>query len=129
MKVQSLERSGANILRIVTASLVAVVVSFGLILLFALLIKWFGWEDGVITPVNIAIKIVSVAVGVLVATKNANKVVAVGMVVGILYVVISFVAFSGFLGTFSLSLNNLWDLCLGAISGALVGVISNIIRK
>ena len=129
MKVQSLERSGANILRIVTASLVAVVVSFGLILLFALLIKWFGWKDGVITPVNIAIKIVSVAVGVLVATKNANRVVAVGMVVGILYVFISFVAFSGFLGTFSLSLNNLWDLCLGAISGALVGVISNIIRK
>jgi len=129
MKVQSLERSGANILRIVTASLVAVVVSFGLILLFALLIKWFGWEDGVITPVNIAIKIVSVAVGVLVATKNANKVVAVGMVVGILYVVISFVACSWILGTFTLSLYNLWDLCLGAISGALVGVISNIIRK
>ena len=49
MKVQSLERSGANILRIVTASLVAVVVSFGLILLFALLIKWFGWKDGVLT--------------------------------------------------------------------------------
>ena len=129
MKVETLDRSNAGILRIITASLIAVVASFGLILLFALMIKWFGWSDGVITPVNIAIKIVSIAIGVLVATKNSNKVVYVGMIVGMLYIAISFVVFSAFLGSFSLSLNNLWDLCLGAVSGALVGVISNIIHK
>lgn len=129
MKVQALERTNVSVLRMITASLVSVVVSLGLILLFALCIKWFGWSDAVITPVNIGIKIVSVVVGVLMATKNANRALIVGMIVGSIYVVFSFLAFSMFLGEFDLSINNLWDLCLGAVSGAIVGGVSNVINK
>ena len=63
-----------NVAPILMASLIAVIVSFVLILVFALLIKWLDWKDSVIAPVNIVIKLVSIAVGVLIATKNGSKV-------------------------------------------------------
>ena len=128
MKVKVEASENASLLKIIIASLISVVVSLVLIVLFALLIKWRGWGDNIILPINIGIKIVSVAVGVLVAIKNSLHAPRVGMIVGALYVVISFVTFSALLGSFSLSLNNLWDLLLGVAVGAIVGVFSNIIK-
>lgn len=115
--------------RIIISTLISVIVSLGLILVFALLIKWFGWADNVIRPVNIAIKLISIIVGVMVATKSNDGAVLKGMIVGGLYIILSFVLFSLLLGSFSLSIENFWDLLMGIIAGAIVGVISNIIHK
>lgn len=116
-------------MRLLLASTIAVIVSLGLILIFALLIKWFDWSDGVIAPVNIAIKIISIGVGAIIATKNTSKRLINGAKVGALYVVISYICFSLLLGQFSLSLENLWDLIFGFIFGAIMGIVANIIHK
>ena len=128
MKVKVEASTNASLMKIIISTLIAVVVSLVLIVIFALLIKWLGWEDNVILPINVGIKIVSVAVGVLVAIKNSLHAPRVGVIVGALYVVVSYITFSALIGSFSLSLNNLWDLLLGVGVGAIVGVFNNLIK-
>ena len=128
MKVKVEASTNASLMKIIISTLISGVVSLVLIVIFALLIKWLGWEDNVILPINVGIKIVSVAVGVLVAIKNSLHAPRVGMIVGALYVVVSYITFSALIGSFSLSLNNLWDLLLGVGVGAIVGVFNNLIK-
>lgn len=118
-----------GVLKILLSSLIAVIASLVLILIFALLIKWFEWGDNIIAPVNIAIKILSIAIGVLVATKNGGRALAKGSIIGGAYVLLSYVVFSALLGNFSLSIGNLWDLVFGVITGGIVGIICNVIHK
>lgn len=117
------------IAKIILASIIAVIVSLGLILIFALLIKWFNWSDNVITPVNIVIKLVSIAVGVLIATKSGEKRMLKGTLVGLSYVLVSFIVFSLLIGKFSFGVDNVWDLLLGVVGGGIIGIINNIIHK
>ena len=128
MKVKVEPSTNVGPLKIIISALIAVVVSLVMIVLFALLIKWRGWDDKVILPINIAIKTISVAVGAFVAVKNARYAPRVGMIVGALYVVVCFITFSALLGSFSLGLNNLWDLLLGVAVGAIVGVFNKLIK-
>lgn len=128
MKVNVQAPTNASLLKIIISALISVVVSLVLIVIFALLIKWCGWEDSVILPINIIIKITSVAIGSLFAIRNSLHAPRVGMIVGVLYVVISYITFSALLGSFSLSLNNLWDLLLGVAVGAIVGIFSKLIK-
>ncbi len=118
-----------GIAKIILASIIAVIVSLGLILIFALLIKWFNWSDNVITPVNIVIKLVSIAVGVLIATKSGEKRMLKGTLVGLSYVLVSFIVFSLLIGKFSFGVDNVWDLLLGVVGGGIIGIINNIIYK
>lgn len=118
-----------GIAKIILASIIAVIVSLGLILIFALLIKWFNWSDNVITPVNIVIKLVSIAVGVLIATKSGEKRMLKGTLVGLSYVLVSFIVFSLLIGKFSFGVDNVWDLLLGVVGGGIIGIINNIIHK
>ena len=118
-----------GISKLILSALIAVIVSFGLILIFAMLIKWLGGSDSVITPVNVVIKLISIAVGVIIATKNGGRGLIKGIAVGAIYIIFSYVAFSALLGSFSLGLGNLWDLLFGVVSGGIIGIISNIIKK
>lgn len=112
-----------NYFKLFFASVISLVLSLGLILIFALTIKWFNLSDGVIAPVNIVIKILSIAVGVLIATKDGRLGIKKGAVVGSMYIVLCYIVFSALLGSFSLGISNLWDLLLGIISGAVLGVL------
>ena len=84
---------GKNILNMFVGVGVALIVSLVLILLFALLIKWFDWSDGIITPANIVIKIVSIAVGVIFITKDGNKGALKGAFMGLIYILMCFLVF------------------------------------
>jgi len=129
MKVNVLSEQKLGWARIILSALIAVIVSLALILLFAALIKWFEWSDSVITPVNIVIKILSIGVGVIIATRNGNKALVKGVLVGAGYIILSYVSFSLLLGSFSLSLENLWDLLFGIVVGGIVGIICNVVKK
>ena len=118
-----------GIARILLSTVIAVIVSLGLILIFALLIKWFEWGDGVIAPVNIIIKIISIAVAVIIATRGGGQALKKGIFVGAGYIILSYIIFSALLGSFALSLENLWDLIFGTVAGGIIGVMTNIIKK
>ena len=126
---QKATKEKMNFLPIVSGVVLSIVVSLVLILLFALLIKWLEWGDAVIKPINVAIKIISIAVGVLVATRDGKNGLKKGAVVGVLYVLLSFLIFSLLLGSFSLSMKFVWDLLLGLLSGVLLGVLCVNLKK
>lgn len=128
-KVRVEAKEKTNIFKLLFASLVSAVVSLGLILLFALFIKWFNLSDGVIAPINIVIKIISIAVGVIIVTRDGKSGIKKGSMVGAIYIILCYIIFSVLLGNFSLSLSNLWDVLLGVVSGGILGVIFVNIKK
>lgn len=125
----STNENKTSYLKIVIGSVVALIVSLVLILLFALLIKWVNWGDGVIIPANIIIKIISMAVGIFIATKDGTKGLSKGIIVGVLYIFLSFLIFSIIAGSFVFSLSLLYDVLLGIFGGGIIGIIAVNIRK
>ena len=119
----------SSVIRIIVGCVVALIVSLVLILLFALLIKWFNWGDGVIIPANIVIKIISMAVGIFIATKDGTKGLTKGIIVGACYILLSFIVFSIIAGKFAFTLSLLYDLLLGVFGGAIIGIIAVNIKK
>lgn len=112
-----------NPFKVLLASVVSVLVSLGLILIFALVIKWFSLSDAVIAPVNIVIKILSIALGVMILTKDGSRGIIKGIILGVIYIIVCYCIFSLLLGAFTFSVSNLWDLLFGAGVGAICGVI------
>ena len=118
-----------SFLPVVSGVVLSLVASLILILAFAFLIKTFEWGDGIITPINVAIKIISIATGVFVATKDGKGGLKKGAIVGTLYILLSFLIFSILLGSFSLSAKLIWDLLLGLLGGIILGVMCVNLRK
>ena len=79
------------------------------------------------TPVVAAL--VYIIIGVLIVARSTTKCFTCGALVGVLYVLISYICFSALLGAFALSIENLWDVLFGMVVGGIVGIIINIIRK
>lgn len=123
------ETSKLSIFKLILSSIISVLISLGLILIFALVIKWFNLADNIIEPVNIVIKILSVSVGVFIITRDGSRGIVKGTLVGAIYSVLCYVIFSLLLGSFAISLTNLWDLLLGVVSGALLGILFVNIKK
>lgn len=95
-----------------------------MILLFALLIRFFNISESAIFPINQVIKIISVFLGVFVVLKNFNRNGFLkGILLGLLYYVLSTIVFSILQGAFSFKLNNILDLILTSFIGGIIGII------
>jgi len=117
-------KKGFFIKEIVIATIIALISSIVLILIFALLIKLFGISESAIKPTNIGIKTFSILLGIFVGQRSSVKVVLRGAIVGLLYCLISFLLFSALSGSFSFGNLKLVDI-LFAIA---VGIIASIIK-
>ena len=111
-------------LRFTKGLIVAVILSLGLVLLFAFCLKWFDLADSFIVPVNMAIKGLCVVVGSIISIKkDTEKGLLKGASFGALFIVLAFVVFSILSGSFSLNLSNLLDLVFASTLGGIVGVV------
>lgn len=104
--------------------IVSLIVSFALILVFALIIKLTNLPDGWIVPVNLIIKALSVAMGVVIYTKSRSGGLKKGVVMAISYVTLAFVIFSALSGGFSIG----WELLIDYVFASVVGIIVGVIR-
>lgn len=107
----------------VKGTIIAIIVSLVLVVLFAFFIKWFNLSDNFIYPVTLGIKAISVIFGALVAVKGSSKGLIKGSLFGICYIVFAFLLFSVLSGGFSVELSSLLDLLSAAILGGIVGII------
>ncbi|MBS7400998.1 MAG: TIGR04086 family membrane protein [Eubacteriales bacterium] len=106
--------------------LCAVVVTLLFILGFALLVQLTGMSNQVITPVMQVVKVVCIFVAVAIAIKPAkSKGWLYGAVVGLLYMVLTFLIFSMIDGQFVIGVKALSDL----LFQVLVGVVSAVILR
>ena len=102
---------------------VAMTISFGLVLAFAFSLKWWQINESMIMPMNLLIKMVSVIFGAMVAIKGERAGLVKGVVFGLVYMIVAFVSFSILANTFSLDIGFFLDLICSAVAGAIVGII------
>lgn len=118
----------SNISDVLKAVLLSVLISLGLVLIFAIIIKFASLPSNVIMPVNIAIKIISVLVGTLIGFKNAQNGLLKGAITGLLYMLFTFFIFAALNGFKDVKFS--WiDLITLPIAGAVSGIIAVNIRR
>lgn len=118
------------IISIMKGAIVSVAVTLVLILAFALIIRFFNVSDNVIFPVNQVIKVVSLFIGMMAVTKgNKEKGLVKGILLGLVYFILSFTVFSILQSSFTFQISNFYDLLLTALMGGIVGLISVHIGK
>ena len=103
--------------------IVSMLLSFGLVLIFAFSLKWIALNDSAIMPMNLGIKIISVIFGSMIAVKGNNKGLFKGMGFGMVYMTVAFVSFSVLANTFMFDLSFLLDLVCSSVAGGIVGII------
>ena len=109
---------------IISGTIVAVASTLIMILIFALLIRFFNIKDTFIFPVNQIIKVTSLFIGSFVSLKGVkSKGFLQGLLIGLIYFVLSFIVFSILQNKFSLTMSNVYDLILTTLMGGIVGII------
>ena len=106
--------------------LCAVIVTLLFILGFALVVQLSGMSSAVITPIMQVVKVVCIFVAVAIAIKPAkSKGWLFGALVGLLYMVLTFLIFSLLDGKFTIGFTALSDL----LFQTLVGLVSSVLLR
>lgn len=108
---------------VVKSVLIAVVTCLILVLIFAMIMKFAELPDGVIMPVNIMIKCISVVTGVLFGIKVSEHGAIKGLMTGVLFVLVTYLLFSVINSDFSINMMSLVDGIIMIIQGTITGVI------
>ena len=127
---EKLKISPAGIISILKASLLGVVTSILLVLLFAFILKFVNINSNIITIVDQIIKIISIFVAIFALFKaGGNKLLLRGMVVGAVYSVLSFIVFSMLKGGVNFTVGLFTDILFSALVGGVSAILLNIIKK
>ena len=118
-----------NIFRYLKALFVSLIITFACIILFAFIIKWASFPDKVISPVNMAIKAISVFFGAMVLTKNSTKGMLQGLLFAGLYTLLAFIIFSILAQKLTLGLGFVADLVFAVVVGAIGGMVGVNVKK
>ena len=111
------------VLNFLKGLLVAISISFALIILFALFLKWLDLSDVWIVPMTLLIKGISVLIGSLVAIRGTSKGLVKGLSFGAIYTLLAFVIFGVLAQNFSFDIGLLLDFAFTMLLGAIVGII------
>lgn len=132
MRAKSLEEKKHNgvFLSIVKGSLIALCVSLIGILIFAFCLKFTSLSDKLILPVNQVIKGLSIFLGVFFGLKKQKQMGLIrGLLIGFVYTIVAFFAFSILNGAFNFDHTLLNDIVFGAIIGGICGIICVNLKK
>lgn len=120
-----------NTVRILKGSAFAIIFSLILLLAFALLLTYTELSEETIVPVVITVVGISILVGSMVSTRKIKKNGLInGGLVGLIYVIILYLASSLCLVGFSISMQSFILLAVAMLTGMIGGVIGvNLNRK
>ncbi len=104
------------------ATLLSLLFSLIFVLIFALIIRWASVPDNVIVPVNYVIKFLSLLLGAMIGFKNRKNGILKGAILGLLFMLLTFVVFQAMDGFKDIRFNWIDLICL-PIGGAILGVI------
>ncbi|MBQ7880825.1 MAG: TIGR04086 family membrane protein [Clostridia bacterium] len=120
----------SSIVNILKASLIGVVVSILLVLLFAFVLKFVDLNSGIISIVDQIIKIISIFVAVTIASRvNGEGLLVKGIVIGAVYSIITFIVFSILNGTVNFGPAIFTDIIFAGLVGGITAILLNIIKK
>lgn len=94
------------------------------ILLLAVMLRFGFLTDGAIPIANQVIKVTGIALAAYISVRGACTYPWFrGLLAGIIYIVFGIIVFSIIAGSLSLSVLNLADIAMGAVIGAVIGLI------
>ena len=128
---EKLKKMNLNMItHIIKASLIGVIVSILMVLLFAFVLKFVELNSGAISLIDQIIKIVSVVVAVFALSKsNGEGLLVKGIAVGAVYSILTFIVFSVLNGGINFSVAIFTDIVFSAMIGGVTAVLLNILRK
>lgn len=122
-KSKTASENGNIIVNFLKGLIVSMMISFALIVVLALSMKWFSLSEKLITPMNLAIKTISVLVGASIAVKGESKGLVKGIIFGLLYILVAFFSFSILSKTFVVDSGLILDVIFASLAGGIVGII------
>ena len=100
------------------------------ILLFAFVLRFTNVSDKIITPVNQAIKGISIFLGVFLGMRKQKEMgLFKGFLIGFGFTIVSFLVFSVLDGAFVFDKTFFNDLIFGSVIGAICGIICVNLKK
>lgn len=111
-----------HILQVVKATLAAIIFSLACVLAFSLFVQLFSLSSAVIKPVNQVLKTLCIAAGGILFIRGSGGIVK-GAVYGAVAVLATYVLFSAMSGDFSVTGFFALEVLIGAVSGAVSGII------
>ena len=119
-----------TVANIVKASLIGVVVSILLVLVFAFVLKFVDLSSNTISIVDQIIKIISIFVAITILNKiNGESLLVKGFATGAIYSIITFVVFSILNGGINFSIAIFTDILFSSLVGGACAITINLIKK
>lgn len=109
--------------------LFSIVLSILLVIIFAAIVKFANLSSKAVQIVNIALKIISIFFGTLLAIGSGRQGLFKGCIIGLFFVLISYLVFSLINGSFSSNPLTAFDVIFSLIAGLLSGVFTVNVRK
>ncbi len=114
----------ANLIRIVKGSIVAMILTLILLLIFAILLTYTNLQENIIHPVIIVISAISILVGSSISTLKIKKNgLFNGALVGMIYILTIYLLSSLTGSGFSCHINSIIMMVAGIVAGMLGGII------
>jgi len=102
----------------------AVLISLILTLIMSIVVHFVSIDVGIVNIINIAIRIVSILLGLLIGVKQPSKGILKGNIVSVLYILLTYVLFGIIASDFSLKASMLIDSGSTFIAGVVSGIIA-----
>jgi len=119
-----------TISNILKASLIGVVISILLVLVFAFVLKFVDLNSKTISLIDQIVKIVSISVAVIMFGKTNNEHFLIKSIfVGAIYSILTFLVFSILNGGINFNVAIFTDIIFSSMIGGVVSILLNIVKK
>ena len=124
----SLKLNKKDFFEIFKGVLFSVLISLLTVIIFAVVVKFANLSQKAVQIVNIILKIVSIFFGTLIAIKSGKQGLFKGSVIGLLFILISYLVFSLINGSFAVNPLTAFDIIFCLVAGLLSGIFTVNIR-
>lgn len=129
-RVDKEEKSQNNFIRILKGSLISIIISLIALFIFSIILTYADVSESIIPIVIIVISNLSILLGSIFCNKKIDKNgILNGMAVGLIYLLVIYVASSIAIKSFSFNLKTIIMILCSMISGILGGIIGVNLKK
>lgn len=107
----------------------SLIISVLTVIIFAIIVKFANLSSKTVEIVNIALKIISILTGTFLAVGSGRQGLFKGGIIGLLFVLVSYLVFSLINGSFSVNPLTAFDVIFCLVAGLLSGVFAVNVRK
>ncbi|MDE6189539.1 MAG: TIGR04086 family membrane protein [Clostridia bacterium] len=125
----SLKLNKRDFFEIFKGVLFSVIISLLAVIIFAVVVKFANLSQKAVQIVNIFLRIISIFFGTLLAIKSGKQGLFKGSVIGLLFILISYLVFSLINGSFAVNPLTAFDIIFCLAAGLLSGIFTVNVRK